>query len=322
MKKFRGISVCFVFSFLVSLTACDPVKQDIELERMNFSQSGQEFSIVSFYLYMPEYVKKAKENRGNIDRIYKRYVFDPIWKDFASKGECSFLANNIKSPVTDLDALNNEIDILSKSGVEEIVKEAVKKAARIFPGPNTTIYLQVLDPIYKRFLPKTLQTGVVAHTFGSGRIFVAIDPTVQEWQNYLLKIVAHEYHHSVWLSRNFETINFSLIEYLILEGRADSFADLVYPETKSPWTDLLDQDKEYDVWNQIENKLHTRDNRLNLRIVVGDKDIPFASGYTIGYRIMQEFLKNNPGVSLLEWTDMAAGDILLKSRYHDRFHNY
>jgi len=40
--------------------------------------------------------------------------------------------------------------------------------------------------------------------------------------------------------------------------------------------------------------LDSRDAELNMRMVVGDKDIPFASAYTIGYRIMQEFLKNNP----------------------------
>jgi len=32
----------------------------------------------------------------------------------------------------------------------------------------------------------------------------------------------------------------------------------------------------------------------------------------IGYRIMQEFLTNNPDRTLLEWTDLAAEVILLK----------
>lgn len=58
---------------------------------------------------------------------------------------------------------------------------------------------------------------------------------------------------------------------------------------------------------------------MNMRMVVGDKDIPFASAYTIGYRIVQEFLKNNPDITLLEWTDLEAEEILAKSKYQERF---
>jgi len=36
---------------------------------------------------------------------------------------------------------------------------------------------------------------------------------------------------------------------------------------------------------------NSRDAELNMRMVVGDNDIPFASAYTIGYRIVQEFLR-------------------------------
>jgi uncharacterized protein YjaZ len=268
---------------------------------------------------MPIYTEKAKENLGQIDRIYKKYVYNPIWKDFASKGECSFLANALKNPITDLEGLNTEIKLLSESGVEEIVKDALVEVSKVLPGPNTTVYLQVIDPIYKKYIPKSLHTGVVAHTFGAGRIFITIDPTASDWRNQLLKIVAHEYHHSVWISRNFKTINFSLLEYLILEGRADSFADLLYPDLESPWTNVFSLEKERSVWHHMKHVLHRRDAQLNMNMIIGDKDIPFASAYTIGYRIMQEFLKNNPDVTLLEWTDMEAEEILSKSKYEKKF---
>jgi len=64
--------------------------------------------------------------------------------------------------------------------------------------------------------------------------------------------------------------------------------------------------------------LNSRDAKLNMRMIVGDNDIPFASAYTIGYRIMQEFLKNNPDLTVLEWTDIEAEVILLKSKYEGR----
>jgi len=303
----------------MKLFACDSTNSNIQNKTITFSQSDQQFSIVPFYLHMPKYIEKAKENRNQIDRIYKKLVYNPIWKDFASKGECSFLAKFLKNPITDLEGLNSEIKVLSESGVEKIVKNALLKVSKILPGPNTMVYLQAIDPTYKKYLPDSFQMGLAAHTFGSGRIFITIDPTAADWKNNLNKVVAHEYHHSVWISRNFKTINFSLIEYLILEGRAESFAELVYPNIKSPWINIIGLEKEQSVWYSIKNALNSRDAELNLKIAVGDKDIPFASAYIIGYRIMQEFLINNPHESIMEWTDIKAEEILLKSKYEEKF---
>jgi hypothetical protein len=39
----------------------------------------------------------------------------------------------------------------------------------------------------------------------------------------------------------------------------------------------------------------------------------------MGYRIMQEFVKNNPEDSLMEWTDMEPDEILSKSKYEEKF---
>jgi hypothetical protein len=166
---------CLVILILMNLSACESTDSNIQNKTIVFSQANQQFTIVPFYLNMPAYVKKAKENRAQINQIYKTYVFDPIFDDFASKGECSFLAKNIKNPITDLDGLNTEIKVLSNSGVEEIVKEALLKVSKVLPGPNTTVYLQVIDPSYKKIIPpnasKILDMGMHADTYGTGRIF-------------------------------------------------------------------------------------------------------------------------------------------------------
>ena len=116
--------------------------------------------------------------------------------------------------------------------------------------------------------------------------------------------MAHEYHHSVWVSRNFKTVNFSLLEYLILEGRADNFAAMAYPDIDSPWINLFGVEKEKFVWNMIEDRLDMRDGEFNMKMAVGDDHVPFGSVYTIGYRIVQEFLNNHPELTLSEWTDL------------------
>lgn len=319
MKIRRKSTSFLIFIFGIFFFACESKDSNIQYKTITFSQSNQKFTIVSFYLHMPTYIEKVKQNKSQINRIYKKYVYNPIWKDFASKGECSFLARFLKNPITNLETLNTEIKVLSESGVENIIKDALLKVSKVLPGPNTIVYIQVMDPVHKKYLPKRLHTGVVAHTFGAGRIFITIDPTIPEWRKHISKIVAHEYHHSVWVSRNFETVNFSLIEYIVLEGRADSFANMIYPNIESPWTDLFGLDKEQSVWYHIKSDLHRREEKLNMKMAIGDKDIPIASVYTIGYRIMQDFFKNNPDVHLLEWTDMKAEEILSKSKYEERY---
>ena len=34
------------------------------------------------------------------------------------------------------------------------------KSLKELTGPNTTVYLQVIDPKYKKYVPKSLQTGL------------------------------------------------------------------------------------------------------------------------------------------------------------------
>ena len=322
MKVVKYLFSYLVILFLMSLSACDSKNNNIQNETIAFSSGNQQFLIVPFYLNMPAYVKKAKENRAQINRIYKTYVYDPIWDDFASEGECSFLAKNIKKPITDLDVLETEINVLSNSGSEEIIKKALLKVSKVLPGPNTTVYIQVIDPAYKKIIPsdarKILDMGILADTYGTGKIIISIDPTSENWENMLPRIVAHEYHHSIWISRNFKTAHFSLLDCLTLEGRAEGFADLLYPDSEAPWPGFTDVDNEHHVWKHMKKVLHSREEQVIMKMFIGDKDIPFLSVYSMGYRIMQEYLLNNPDVSLMEWTDMEAGELLSKSKYEEK----
>lgn len=311
----------FLIAILLNLSSCDSTRNNLQQKNITFSQSNQHFEIVPFYLNMSLYVEKARENRDQINQIYKTYVFDPIWDDFASKGECSFLVKNIKNPITDLEQINTEIIALSKSGVEEIIKNALLKVSKVLPGPNTTVYIQVLNPAYKKMFPSNAQNiinmGIQADTYGTGKIIISIEPTSKNWRKMLPRIVAHEYHHSVWVSRNFVTNQFRLLDCLILEGRAEVFADLLYPNIEAPWPEIGNEENR--VWLNMKRNLMSKDEHLILKMFTGDKEIPFLGVYSMGYRIMQEFLKNNPDVSLIEWTDMKPEEILSKSRYEDKF---
>lgn len=321
--KLKIIYKCIISLVIFISFSCDTEKYNPDVKTITFNQGNQQFSIVSFYLNMPVYIKNAKENKKQIKKIYKTYVYDPIWDNFASNGECSFLVKNIGYPITNLEELSTAINILNNSGVEDIIRKALLKVSKVLPGPNTTVYIQTLDPSHKKMIPpsarKIFDMGIHADTYGTGRIIICINPTSKNWKKLLPRIVVHEYHHSVWISRNFETIHFSLLDCLVLEGRAEGFADLIYPDIEAPWPGFADLKNEYSVWQQIRQVLNSKDEQIIMKMFIGNEEIPFLSVYSMGYIIMQEFLKNNPEVSLMEWTDIKPVDILSKSKYIEKF---
>ena len=129
--------------------------------------------------------------------------------------------------------------------------------------------------------------------------------------------LAHEYHHSVWTSRNFQTADLTPLEYIILEGKADSFADEIYPITDHPFINKLDKNIEKRVWNLIKPELDKRNSTINDKIYYGTKDIPYGSVYAIGFNIIKSFKANNPGIIDAELIDMSPEKILLLSKYDE-----
>jgi uncharacterized protein YjaZ len=272
---------------------------------------------------MAEYVEKIQEQRNDAKKLYRDYIYNPIVETFASKCEYPFLTKSIESPITDLEALDKEIRMLSNSDAEKIVNTALLKASKVLPGPDTTVVLLAMNPQYRLLFAErklaNMNTGVMAITVGSGVIIVSIDPTIPKWEYIFPYVIAHEYHHSVWTSRNFKTSNFSLLEYLVFEGRADSFAKTLYPDVEAPWVQVIGKEREEAIWSKIRKWLNEKNSDMNSRIMTGDNEIPFGSGYTIGFNIVQEFIKNNPEVDVHKWTDMDFETIFINSNYEARF---
>jgi len=121
----------------------------------------------------------------------------------------------------------------------------------------------------------------------------------------------------VWTSRNFETPDFTPLEYLIFEGRADSFAKESFPNTKHPFIKTLSKDEENRVWGLIKPEMNERNSELNDKLMAGTNEIPTGSVYSIGFNIIESFKINNPQINDKELIDMDAKQILLLSKYDD-----
>ncbi|MBI9039470.1 MAG: hypothetical protein JEY97_15160 [Bacteroidales bacterium] len=310
MRLFTFKTIVYIFLFILILFSCNNNPQN-EFSVIKKSINNQGFELITAYRLFDDYIKTSKNESTN---LYKKLIFNPLKKEFSENAEYPFILSNIENPIIPNNELLKEIEILKNSDLIKIAKNALKKISLALPGPSTKILFIPANPEYRNYYEK-YNIGVTAVTVGSGKIIVSIDPTFKNWKELLPYVLAHEYHHSVWTSRNFETINFSLLEFLIFEGRADSFASSVYPDKNITWTSIINKETENRVWEIIKTDLDMRGHTICDKVMMGTNEIPFASGYTIGFNIVQSFKENNPEFSDIEIIDFTPNKILNMSEY-------
>ncbi len=111
---------------------------------------------------------------------------------------------------------------------------------------------------------------------------------------------------------NYKTRLHYLIDSVIIEGKADTFAKALYPDYDVPWIEPLSPEESERVVKFImENKYSLDiDNISKLHLGSKKDGIPKWSNYKIGFQIMESFLSNNPDITVDEWTLLPADKII------------
>ena len=222
----------------------------------------------------------------------------------------------LKSEIKPDENFKEEFELLKKYDFRQIVASTFPKVVKELPGPKTKILFIPANPEHKELF-ESYGVGIYAVTLGTGKIVVSIIPTIENWEEFLPYALAHEYHHSVWTSRNFETADLNSLEYLILEGRADSFANELFPDTQHPFLNVLSEEKEQEVWEFIKPEIHVRNSGLNDQLMAGTSEIPIGSVYSIGFAIIESVKKNHPQIGDKELIDMSPKEVLLLSKFEE-----
>ncbi|MCM3619932.1 DUF2268 domain-containing protein [Sutcliffiella horikoshii] len=275
----------------------------------------EDYEIIPFYEPYVEFLEEpdqVKRKEIFTERVVKPFSTSLFGNEYTLQNDPLYVAprnvDKLRKTIEQLDKEHDEISIL--------IKDALKDSSLKLSGGSTKIYLQ---PYHADYSSKEM-TGVAGFAYGSGGgIVLQIDP-----ENYteesIKQTIAHEYHHIVymkdsdWLSRSH-----NLLDKVIMEGKADTFTKIVYPDYASPWIERLDENAQDKVWQFIqENKTSIDDgNRLLLHHGRASMGIPKWSNYKIGYLIMEDFLENNPDVTIAEWTVMRADEILELSGFDE-----
>ncbi len=266
--------------------------------------------------YYSAYADTAKNDIANRDNLYKEKIQTAIFSSYFLKSEYSFIVNDfLSAPIQNTTELQKTIERINvnKKKIESKITSALEKSNTYIKNGGLTIYILPANPDSKAVMQS--MSGIMGLTAGSKQILITIEPTIVGWEEMLEYAVAHEYNHAYWTNLNFgKSSKWTLLDYLIFEGRGDSFAHLLYPKVKAPWTSALNEKDKDDLWNRIKPKLQSEEIPFQMEVMFGSRNYPFSGGYTLGYDIIQEALKNTT-MSVENWTNLSSEKLLEMSRY-------
>ncbi|MEH7223624.1 DUF2268 domain-containing putative Zn-dependent protease, partial [Bacillus sp. JJ1566] len=204
--------------------------------------------------------------------------------------------------------------INNQDEINKIIEQALIKSSNTLPGGNKTVYLFPPNP--DDMYDINLMGGTAAIAV-KDVIIIQIDPS--SFNLDLLEYsVAHEYHHTIYMEGGNVNWKNTVLDSIILEGKADTFAKSLYPDINIPWIEPLSAQTEKEVWENLEDDLWSIDSLIkNDYFGNPNKGIPHWTNYKIGYQIVNSFLEKNPTTPVRDWTLLSAEEIFSNSKYGD-----
>lgn len=184
----------------------------------------------------------------------------------------------------------NDLDSFLED-IENNFSPAVEKITAKIPVSNIDVLI-ASDPRWA--IP---EIGMGGRMLNSHLIFVSIDPKFPNLKKSiperLESTLAHEFHHCMrW---NAIGSGKTLLDALITEGLADHFVIEVTGKEASPWSTALSPDQIQIYLERAKQEFHNETyNHQPWFFGRGDTDIPRWTGYSLGFYLVKEYLKNHP----------------------------
>jgi hypothetical protein len=136
--------------------------------------------------------------------------------------------------------------------------------------------------------------GVGGRALNPTTIEIGVDPTLDSASltAKLPSIVAHELHHVARMRG--PGYGGTLLEAVVSEGLADHYAEELLGEPLPPWVTAL-SDAEYVVWLERARQEFDSTTCNHARWFFGAGSIPNWTGYTLGFRLVSDYMDDNPG---------------------------
>lgn len=314
-NAFRWINLVTI---LVILASCSNEAEKIEKPTTPiisspevYIEGEQKFEIYTYYQSFLDFLDQAEKQPDNMEEIYKETVLS----SFKEKGFSydDFSAEIFHTP-SDLVELRKTIEVLIEKQVElnTSIKEALATSVDSLQGGDKKIHIMPTIPEMSYSMEDMGLTS--GYAWNKNTIVLLVGPSFQKGD--LQYTVAHEYHHVVYMETPGSSW-YTLLEQSVLEGKADTFASMLYPEVETPWIEPITDKENKKVMEIFSANLDSTNTDLTLDFLNGNqwKGIPLWSRYKIGYQIMEAFQTEYPQMKVEEWTKMPAKEILEKSNF-------
>ncbi|HAZ39949.1 MULTISPECIES: DUF2268 domain-containing protein [unclassified Exiguobacterium] len=291
------------------LASCSPAAEKPKTYDISFTHEKQEIHIVPLYKAYDDYIQAVSKQPEDNEALYKKYVLgaknDVIKKEQLQAMPVPSLYEQPSENIKDLKQMNTYLKKHHQHIMKQIKSSLLTSMKQLPRDEKLVVFVSPTTPLEHDDAKRYGGVSGVAQGNNSMSLFFLKDFSKES----LLNTTAHEYHHTVALD---EPNRATMLDYIILEGKAEFFAHKLYPmESSEAIAPLLDHSLEHVISELNAERLTTDD----LFFGNYEKQIPSFTKYRLGYIIVSDFVKQHPEISLKEWSRMSSVQILEKSSY-------
>ena len=186
--------------------------------------------------------------------------------------------------------------------VESLIAETFERASGALPLGSVSV---TVSTDAARVVPGW---GLGGYTLGPNEIEIVIDPLFPSLAEVLPQrlphIAAHEFHHAVrWRDPGpYQT----LLEALVFEGMADHFALELVPGPLPPWSKAFREGQTAHYLARARPEFDNADFDFNAWFFGLGTDLPPWTGYTLGFRLVRDYLASHPGSTAAQLVSTPA----------------
>ncbi|WP_214874573.1 DUF2268 domain-containing putative Zn-dependent protease [Exiguobacterium sp. CH10] len=319
LKKLFGILCCSSVLLLASCSNDEKTSEsktsepDVSIETIKINEEN-ELTIVPLYTQYQQYLNAslettdAEENKQN----FKKYVLDYIGEvGEEEKIDTSILKTDFSlKPTPHKQQLLKQLDTLinQHDEIKEIIASTYADSNQILPKKKGTVFVAPYNPEF--FYDSEPLKGVAGAAYKDAFILF-LDTDFDK--GVLAYSTAHEYHHLIVQNHPGFRLN-TIFDSVIIEGKADTFADHIVKDVTPPWNVKIDEATMEHIASRVNDYETTYTD-----FAVGNyqKDMPRWSNYILGRDVLHDYLTEHPELSIPEWTFKEDHELLEKYKYRD-----
>jgi uncharacterized protein YjaZ len=157
-----------------------------------------------------------------------------------------------------------------------------------------------LFPTFDKFIIEKMK-GVSGYHSWNNTFLIFIN-FIDGWEKKLEETIVHELAHAL---SPFAKSEAPIGDWLILEGLAENFKDFILPGNQSDWTRAVSEKEAFRIFDEIKNILEENDFNKYSEIFFGTGKYPLWAGYTIGYYLIRNYLKEKKNI---DWNELLRKD--------------